>query len=76
MPLSVRLDPELEASLQARARRERQSKSALIQRALREFLEPRLDPALAKSALRQSRLANKADAKDDWESFIDPDVWR
>ena len=40
MPLSVRLNPELEQLLDAAARRERKSRSAIIQEALAARLRP------------------------------------
>lgn len=75
MPTSLRLDPTLERLLEARAEREQVSKTALIHRALREFLLTR-DSELVREARRQCELANAADAGDDWEAFDDPRVWK
>ena len=47
MPISVRLKPELEKLLDAAARRERKSRSAIVHEALTERLQP-LRPQLGK----------------------------
>ena len=58
MPLSVRLKPELEQLLDAAARRERKSRSAIIHEALAARLRP-VKPRLG-DAIRQA-LAGTAD---------------
>jgi len=53
--LAVRLDPDLEARLDAVARRTGRSKSYLAREALRERIEELEDLALVEEALRDDR---------------------
>ena len=55
MPLSVRLKPDLEQLLDAAARRERKSRSAIIHEALAARLQP-VKPRLG-GVIRQARAA-------------------
>jgi predicted transcriptional regulator len=52
MPISVRLKPDLEQLLDKTSRRDRRSRSALVQDALTAFLKPQ-QPKLG-SAIRQA----------------------